>query len=240
MTVRNPVPKSGIENAKRNLAAQGTKVELYSKNILLRTFYVGGTTPDSKGTYMIMQDAEIPFVTHILGWEGYLTSRFDPSSESEWRDLGIFRTNNPTQIIEKITLQSLLPSPKTLEINRTADNQFQAIVNDKLTNTPTETIEKYLQNYTFLNVETYQKPTAQTDSIAKTKPEYLLNIQTTDKKKLSIVFFNKIKVGYNDNAAAGSMPDPDRYYYYMPATNEFGMAQIHNYEKIFAPLNAFH
>ncbi|MCB9291126.1 MAG: hypothetical protein H6560_27725 [Lewinellaceae bacterium] len=46
-----------------SLATEGMKVELYDKDGgLLKAYYVGGSTSDERGTYMIMEGAEQPYV----------------------------------------------------------------------------------------------------------------------------------------------------------------------------------
>ena len=62
----------------KSLASEGIKVELYDrKGEKIKAYYVGGATPDERGTYMIMENAEEPYVAHIPSWEGNLRFRFN-------------------------------------------------------------------------------------------------------------------------------------------------------------------
>lgn len=89
MRVKYPVGQDFWDQVIRNLSSKGTKVELYSKGKLLKTYYVGGPTPDHQGTFVWMENAKKPYVVHIEGFRGYLTPRFFVS-ERDWRSKIIF------------------------------------------------------------------------------------------------------------------------------------------------------
>lgn len=82
--VKFPVGKDYWNGVIKNLSSQGVKVELYSGNKNLRTYYVGGPTPDNTGTYYYMENAKKPYVNHIEGFHGYMSPRFFVN-ENDWR-----------------------------------------------------------------------------------------------------------------------------------------------------------
>jgi hypothetical protein len=90
MRVKYPVSKDFWDQVIRNLSSKGTKVELYAKGKLLKTYYVGGPTPDHQGTFVWMENAKKPYVVHIEGFRGYLTPRFFVS-ERDWRSKIIYK-----------------------------------------------------------------------------------------------------------------------------------------------------
>jgi hypothetical protein len=45
---------------------------------------VGGVTQDNLGTYMLLENSDVPFVIEIPGFRGYLSSRFS-TEENNWR-----------------------------------------------------------------------------------------------------------------------------------------------------------
>jgi len=84
-------PEAAVPNMLQDLATRGIKVEVYGKqDKLLKVYYVGGSTSDERGTYMIMEGAEQPYVTHIPSWEGNLRFRYNLKGDA-WRDRSIFR-----------------------------------------------------------------------------------------------------------------------------------------------------
>lgn len=87
--VRGPVPAAARNNVIASMASTATKIEIYQKGELARVYYVGQPTNDMTGTYMHLQGSKDPYITHIPGFEGFLTSRY-PIAEREWRDKVIF------------------------------------------------------------------------------------------------------------------------------------------------------
>jgi len=90
-------PGAAIKNMVEDLATRGVKVEVYDKkNKLLKAYYVGGTTPDERGTYMIMEGAEQPYVMELPHMVGALNVRFSLKGD-QWRDKTVFRMK-PSEI----------------------------------------------------------------------------------------------------------------------------------------------
>jgi len=56
---------------------------------LLKTIYVGAQTPDQTGTFMMIEGSSTPFVTHISGFVGYLTPRFN-THFIRWKSKEVF------------------------------------------------------------------------------------------------------------------------------------------------------
>jgi len=83
-------PRAAVENMVESLATEGIKVEIYDRQgDLLKSYYVGGATADERGTYMIMEDSDNPYVVHIPSWEGNVRFRYSLIGD-EWRDRTLF------------------------------------------------------------------------------------------------------------------------------------------------------
>jgi len=114
--VKSPVSKSMMDYAVKMLATRNTKVEIYDGRKLLKTLYVGGPTQDQMGTFMMIEGSSVPFVVHIPGFVGYLTTRFFVN-ERGWRSTELFRYNfddiaavtieNPSSPQESFRLENL-------------------------------------------------------------------------------------------------------------------------------------
>lgn len=75
----------------KDLTTHGVRTRLYDKdNQLLKGYVIGGSTPDDRGNYIIMEGADRPAVVHIPGWEGVLQTRFT-MPVNDWKDRIIFR-----------------------------------------------------------------------------------------------------------------------------------------------------
>lgn len=105
LEIKDPVADAAREEVMKMLATSSVKVEVYQKSYrinlfnkirlipyekLSKVFYVGNATRDNHGTYMIVEGADDPYVVHIPGFNGFLTTRFSPF-EKDWRDHGIYQ-----------------------------------------------------------------------------------------------------------------------------------------------------
>ena len=87
--VRNPITENEHNTVISILATQGIKAEFYHAEKLIKTIYVGSSTPDQLGTYMLIDGSSLPYATHISGFVGYLTPRFI-TQEKLWKTKEIF------------------------------------------------------------------------------------------------------------------------------------------------------
>jgi hypothetical protein len=65
-------------------------VEVYKGRKLIKTIYVGGPTMDQMGTFMMLEGSSVPFVVHVPGFVGYLTTRFFVEEET-WKSTALFK-----------------------------------------------------------------------------------------------------------------------------------------------------
>lgn len=106
--VKGAVPDLMRETVIRNLAGSAKKVEIYTGDEEPeKIWYVGSSTPSHTGTYMLLEvpgegKATEPFIVHMEGFTGFLTTRFF-TNEEEWKYTGIFSYPNRTlQAVEFI------------------------------------------------------------------------------------------------------------------------------------------
>lgn len=84
------IPKTAHQSIIKRMAVTRTEVEVYVNGELNKTLYVGLDTKDQLGTYLMLKNATEPFIAHIEGFNGYLTTRFF-TKEHLWRDRAIAR-----------------------------------------------------------------------------------------------------------------------------------------------------
>jgi hypothetical protein len=90
-------PSQMIPNILKSLAAHGRRVDIWDrKGNVLKTYYVGGVTPDGTGTYMLMEGSERPFVVTMKYFHGSVSVRYF-LNEKDWRDRAVFYAR-PDQI----------------------------------------------------------------------------------------------------------------------------------------------
>ncbi len=153
IAVKSPVPKAAFNNIVKSIATGAIKVEIYQgKDLPSKTYYVGGATLDHKGTYMLLETdgvkSTVPFIMHIPGFYGYLTTRFF-TEPKQWRDAVVFKYS--PQEIKSIEVNYFETPEESFTITN-SDNKFT------LTNVGSTKIIKNVDN-TLLNeyVSRYQK-----------------------------------------------------------------------------------
>jgi hypothetical protein len=124
--VRSPVGKNLYNNTMKLLSANSVKVELYSKDQILKTIYVGHATMDNLGTFMYLEGSSVPFIMHIPGFNGYLTPRFF-TSEADWRKKSVF-AYAPAEI-KSVEMKYETVRDSSFQIVRQNDSTFVLKVN---------------------------------------------------------------------------------------------------------------
>ena len=105
LEVRSPVGKNLYNQTMKLLSANSVKVEIYSNQELIKTYYVGHPSMDNMGTFMYLEGSSVPFIMCIPGFNGYLTTRYF-INETDWRSKTIFNYN--PQMIEKVEERDLI------------------------------------------------------------------------------------------------------------------------------------
>ncbi len=161
-------PKAAVPQAVKALATHGIKVELYDKEGgQIKVYYVGGLTNDERGTYMIMEGSDQPYVVHIPTWGGGLRARFF-MYDDDWRDKAVF--TDEMEEIEMVSVDYPKQKENSFKILKTGDEYAV----EPLYNTGTENskpankgkVEAYLLNYEFIVAEAYQNKHPKRDSIS--------------------------------------------------------------------------
>jgi hypothetical protein len=91
-------PEQMRQNMVAQLGSAGIKTEVYmnGSDKPFKVFYVGDVTQDERGTHMMMEGAELPYVVHIPSFVGAVRGRYMVELD-DWKDRSVF-SENPTQI----------------------------------------------------------------------------------------------------------------------------------------------
>ena len=179
--VRGPVPLPARANVIASMASTATKVEIYTNNELHKVYYVGQPNNDMTGTYMYIQGSKDPYITHIPGFEGFLTSRY-PIAEREWMNKVIF--DFKPQEIQMVDVEYPDDINACFTISRKekeGDFDITAAETAPLGNLNYAGVKSYFTLFGFKYCEGFESFTPQkTDSILKSKPYCIVSV--TDKK----------------------------------------------------------
>jgi hypothetical protein len=181
VTVKNPVPLAARDNMIKDLAVNAIKIDIYNKDGLIKSYYVGSSTADDEGTIMMIQGSAEPFVTHIPGFVGYLTVRYI-TKEQDWRSTEIYHLN-PAEIREVRIQYTVDPSQSF--ILKATENDY--LIYKDPAGQPVKVnqllAKKYLVGYRGINFEAFpQLKPAEKDSIMKTTPYAVINVATATQK----------------------------------------------------------
>lgn len=183
--VKSPVPEGSIANVNKSLATHHVKMEIYVKDKLAKTWFIGDPTQDQYGTYMLLKDPEKgkspePFIMHLPNMYGNLSTRFiaDPKL------LGCTEVFSYDPI-EIQSVEVTIPDSSHLNFKVVAldDNLFSVMNNQtKLEKFDTTLVRSYLLDYRKIHFENhnYNLSEANLDSLKKSTPFY--KIKVTDKK----------------------------------------------------------
>ena len=194
LELKSPVSKASFDQVVKNIAGKSTKVEIYqggSKPV--KTYFVGGATPDKSGTYMLLENSSAPFIIHIPGFSGYLTTRYFTDPEG-WRSTDLFKYNIPEVKSVEVTYAE---KPEDSFIIDNISNGKLSLrsthYNQPIVNFDTTALVEYLMNYQKINFEFIANDIspATLDSIVTHCKKFTISVTDALGNKKIVKAFNK-------------------------------------------------
>lgn len=189
-------PRGAEKPMIENLAIAGVKVEIYGKNDKkLKTYYVGGTTANSLGTYMIMEGSSEPYVTHIPTFQGMLRGKFMKQPD-DWKDLMLF--GESVEEIEFVSVEYPKQRNKSFKLEKSESGSFS--VNPFYEASPKidkpilqGAVEKYLSGFKGLQAESFSNGDERRDSMSQTLPFVTISVKN-NKGEMNVANFYPIVI----------------------------------------------
>ena len=240
MRVKSPVSKAALSNVITMMATRNTKVEVYSGKKLLKTIYVGGPTQDQMGTYMMLEGSSVPFVVHIQGFIGYLSTRFF-TSENSWRSTDLLRYNfNDLATVKmenhEVPEESFVVSKERngyVSLHRLMDNRQPEILD-------TVSINFYFSYYEKLNCERFvdDMPQELSDSLLNAKPLRTITITDFNGNSHKIIAYRAYAAGKEDVEGNQMFWDDERMYGRID-DRDWAIIQYFVFDKMFLDYSVF-
>jgi len=210
--VKSPVSASMLDNAVKMLATRNTKVEIYDNKKLLKTIYVGGPTQDQMGTFMMLEGSSAPFVIHIPGFVGYLSSRFF-IEEHAWRSTELF-SYNFNDIKEVVVINPEYPG-ESFKLHNSGSNQFSLTSPDgtKVPGTlDTIAVKFFISKLEKVNFEFFadSTPPRIKDSLLSAIPYRVLTLEDRKGKSTKLVAWKRPANGKLDAEGNPQIWDDER------------------------------
>ena len=251
LEVYRPVAGAGEPGVIKSLATGATKVEIYANHnhkTPVKVYYVGGPTQNQLGTYMIMENSSKPFIMHIPGFNGYLSSRYF-TSEKEWRSREMI--NFDRDDIASVELKNFIRQDQSYLIKNLSEageqHRFQLFdyEGNEIINMDTLKIATYLtffEDIQFEGFDTSIKDEVK-DSIIQSGPNFLLTIKGKDGREKKITMYNmpitKRSSVQIDREGNPLTIDRDRFYGLIDNDSTFVVLQYYVFEKILRIKNEF-
>lgn len=235
--VKSPVSKSSLSNVIRQLAGKSVKVEIYKGEEQVKVYYVGGPTQDQTGTYMILQNSSVPFVTHKPGFFGYLSVRYF-TDEDLWRDNIIF-SYSFSEIAQIIVRHPLFPM-QSFSVYKVGNNNFRVedSQGNEVSGIENQYIKEFFARYRNVKAESFLKnfKPHQLDSLLKITPLCVLSVIDAGNDTNSISLYRRPNFQHYLDGGGNELPfDPDAMYGLINKTNEVVICQYF----VFDPLMVF-
>ena len=176
-------PKAAEDPMVKSLATQGIKVEIYSTGgEKMKTYYVGGVTNDERGTYMIMDGAEQPYVVHLPTLVGQLRVRY-MLGDDNWRDRTVFAEK--PEDIQSVAIEYPQQKSESFRLEKTSASVY-TISPMFSTTSPSKLPQKkgiaegYLLQFEKLGAEGYETDNPLRDSVTALVPFAVVTLKKND------------------------------------------------------------
>jgi len=246
ISVQTRVARAAYNTVIRELSTTGVKCEIYVKHDdkPLKVYYVGGSTQDVMGTYMMLENSTVPFVTEIPGFQGYLTPRFS-TTEKSWRATTLIEMT-PDEIKSVSVVYNFQPEKSfTFEQNNHQFMVSSPVTHRQINDPDTMRIKNYLSNFRHLNFEAWDRNFSdqQTDSLRRAEPATVLSVTGIDGKKFILPIYPKpvtaSSLDQNDSLGNPLKFDLDRMYAFISDGKELVTIQYYIFSKVFATIDDF-
>ncbi len=237
--VKSPVAKSARNSVIKIMAAKSTKIEIYSKGKKIKQYYVGHATQDNTGTYMLLtnidsgENYEEPFITHIPGFDGFLTTRYITDA-IDWRDRLLINYRPPQIKQIKLDLHEIPDSSFIIDLFsmqrfglKTSKGKFIPFEESKL--------KQYIAYFQNVNCEVVlDKKNKLIDSLnTQAIPFATLTIIDRNNGNTTCEFYHKQpSASKNVEYGVNYKYDPDRLFVKYNHGKDFGVAQFYIFGKI--------
>lgn len=235
--VRYVVLEAAMKVAVNNLSTNGKKIEFYDKDgKRFKTYYVGGPSGDQQGTYMVMENSNQPYVTHLKFWEGFLTDRYE-LKEKNWRDKTVLGFKN--EEIKSIQIDYTLQQSNSFLLKQVSEGKFEVEpLYPSTKKIPTEVLHQkalsYLYNYEHLVAEAFENKNPNLASVLEKVPFATVKVTTNAGLVKTVKFIPVIEqVEIDETTEASSRPAVQRYFAFVNGNEDVYLVQGLLFNKIF-------
>lgn len=240
METQYPAPERAQPIVLQDMARKRYRCEIYTGGDRpSKVYYVGGSTADGTGTYVIMEiDGHVgsrAYVVHIPGIDAYLTSRYY-TDEEYWRSKWVYRDNAST--IRDLSMTYNQEKQKSFTISRIGTRDSFVIANsDGLVDAQPKQrfIHQYLEFFSELSLEAFENKNPIKDTILAMQPFCSIKMKRVDNTETDVeIYYMPInehsRQQFDDNGRQ-LLYDVEHYYITMNGGKDFGLIQYYVWGK---------
>ena len=237
--VKQDVPKDGVEHILTMLSVRHKKVEIFTTDgeNPIKTWYVGSSTKDHLGTYMLLQNKQqkssVPYITYKPGFYGTLDVRFF-TNWKEWRSHLIFSYPNSKNIKTIKTIFNEYPKESfTVENENNSVYLFDSESN-QLNSFDSIQVKHYLTHFNKINYNQIEfKDSSYIDSVFNLTAHIEFHLTDVDSKNIHVKLW-RIKKEQSETGW-------DKEYGYIKVNDTYELLRIQffNWDILFKPLSYF-
>lgn len=216
------VPENSRKTITDRMAATHTKVEIFQNDEWVKSWYVGFSTQDHYGTYMLLETpdekSDLPVIMKIKGFNGIIEPRFfaDPR---RWKCTNIFALERDQ--ISLVDVRFLDRPERSFSVAKSGTNYAVKHMGKLLPAVDTSMVVRYLNNYKKIHYEfvNYDLEPKQVDSLKRTKPFCILSVKEVSGKTNTLKMYRLPGTGEkNMNEFGDSISyDGDRFWCVLPS-----------------------
>ncbi|MFN0213241.1 MAG: hypothetical protein ACKVT2_03220, partial [Saprospiraceae bacterium] len=176
----------------------------------MKTYYVGGVTNDERGTVLMMEGSEQPYLVHVPGFIGQIRLRFFVGDD-QWRDKAIFREK--PEDIQSVFVEYPQRKNESFKLEKTAEASYGVkpfFGTTKLMTSPQRkgVAEAYLVQFESIVAEAFETENPLRDSVKALVPFAIVTMKKTDGVEKKVRFW-PVEVEVNSNTGLSSV---NRYF----------------------------
>jgi len=250
--VRSPVPLAARNNVITRMAVIAKKIEIYQIspriNIfnkirlfpykkLTKTYYVGDVTQDNQGTFMLMDGAEEPYIVHIPGFRGFVSTRYS-TIKADWRDYTVFKT--PINEIQSVRVEFPFQPEQSYQFD-VLDNQnitLRSLADNKIVQGyDTMRALNFLASFKDIRFESLLEQLIDKefiDSVTASIPKTIITLTDREGKVNKVKIFTKKGFAplYAEDGATMEPLDIDRAYALVNEEEDFVLIQYYVFDQV--------
>lgn len=247
--VRMPVSVASHDNVVSQMASRSTKVEIYQivprvnlfnkiklfyHETCTKVFYVGESTMDNGGTFMLREGADQAYIVYIPGFRGYISTRFTADPD-DWRDHTIF--HETLADIQSVTLEFGGEPMRSFRIENTGRHQYQLtrLGDEQILPIDTLKVLNLLSSFNDVRFEALINnitPQERMDSILNSQFLHRITLVNKEGETVSMKTYNKRVQTVNLIPEEEREMDVDRMYAFINNDRDFVLVQYYIFDKM--------